>query len=236
MTLRKKRLDEFRNNNDSYGDFSANLLHCACTELESALHDRSRRHFRTQDNHYTPHAIGSFVLLVAGLESWLNETVAHFSAFDENLKGWADKPIVDKYKGVPKGIFDPAVHDDLPMSDDFQMVIDLRHEMVHWLPRNFNNEKGNVPPRFVELHRKGLLITAQNKSYPKIDFLFEQKLASYKLVYWAWETVETAVKKFLDALGAHKNSPGATKDWFSIFRDVCPPHDFPKYDAEHHIG
>src|SRR5712692_1342348 len=61
----------------SWRGLSPHLLHCAFDELQDALDDRLiPESYIEPDNHSSDHSLGSLLLLVAGFESWLNESMA----------------------------------------------------------------------------------------------------------------------------------------------------------------
>ncbi len=192
-----------------------------------ALDDRQGPVFRLPTNHHSPHAIGSIVLLVSGLEAWLNEAISTLSIWDYDLRPLAFEPIEVKYYRLPKQFSGSTI----PPRTELDLVNELRHELVHYLPRTIT-EEGNVPSWFVELHRRRLFLTSQHGD---IDFVLGQKLASYRLAYWAWESVAGAVADLLEALGPKAELLRWTASNFGRFRQLTSPCELATYDAEHRL-
>jgi len=141
-----------------------------------SLEDRRENVFRSKFNHYSYHGIGSIVLLVTGFDCLLNEVVAYLPSTERDL---ADQSLLKKYSGlltvlgVSHGVTDR----------DLDLLVDVRHEIVHYLPRPISSSSG-VPEWFQELQDRGLFITASHSSGS--DFALGWKLGSYRLCYWSW--------------------------------------------------
>jgi hypothetical protein len=83
---------------------SGSLLTSAEELLRMALHYRRSEVFRMRDNHFTPRAVGSVLVLTAAFEAWLNEvinTYANMSA-SSRLRELAGAPILSKYRQIPE--------------------------------------------------------------------------------------------------------------------------------------
>lgn len=206
---------------------SGDLAYCAFFELHLALNERRQPVYRTPTNHYTIHALGSILLLVAALEAWLNEAISFFGFMNQDLKYLAFKPIGSKYYEIPKLVADT----EIPPRTELDLVIELRNEIAHFLPRVIK-EEGNVPEWFVELHRRRLFITSSKSD---VDFTFSQKLGSYRLAYWAWESVASAVADLLDALGPEAERIRWSASNFGHYRSICSPSELDAYDTEYKL-
>jgi len=228
VSKRKQREEQFLGHGTgATTTLSSELVICAISQLKLALDDRRRPVFRTPSNHYSPHALGSILLLVAALEAWLNEAIWLLWLGREDLKPLAFEPVGTKYYEIPRRVAGSTI----PPQTELGLVIELRHEIAHFLPRVIQQE-GNVPPWFVELHRRRLFLTG---SQPKADFVLSQKLACYRLAYWAWETVSAAITDFLEALGPQSDVVRWTASNFGQYRDVPSPSQLATYDAEHKL-
>jgi hypothetical protein len=168
---RRERLAQFgARTTGSYATLSGSLIYCGLIELDLALEGRKQPVLRTVDNHYTRHALGSIVLLITALEAWLNEVIAdlapmHRSQFPgTQLYDLADKPIEEKYYAFPRLLGAPV-----PPQPDLDLVLSVRNEIVHYLPRVLPGE-GQVPPWLVDLHRRGVFLTAA----PPVDMTVDR--------------------------------------------------------------
>ena len=222
MNLRKVRHRQFRTpQTGSISTLSSGLLVCAESELRDALADRGPGKAHTADNHWSPHSVGSILLLIAGLEPWLNESTLLLEPYSPGLRKLADKRVAQKYQEIPMAVTgrSPAVTQEL------SLVLKVRDEIAHFLPITV---RGGVPDWLTELQARGLLITSPD---PEVDYDFAVKLASYALAYWAWESVSQAVVYFVDAVGPHAKALRASTVNFEGFRSVCPPSRLADYDA-----
>lgn len=228
MSRRKARQAQFLSQKKgAFVSLSSDLLLCALSELKQALDDRRRPVVRMSRNHYSPHALGSIVLLVAGLEAWLNETILSYGFTDKQFKSLAFDSVKNKYYEIPKRVTKTMI----TRHHDLELVINLRNEIAHYLPRIIL-EEGNVPSWFLGLQRRGLFI---KPSHGRVDFLLGQKLASYRLAYWAWRTIEKAVEDLLDALSSEGELGRWTANNFRHYRKVCPPNKLIDYDAKYKL-
>ncbi len=80
--------------------FSADILLGARIMLEHALKDRRGNQNPPQNNHQSKHCIGSILLLVAGLESWLNEALAYLSKYDPQFRQKGNLKAIEKYECI----------------------------------------------------------------------------------------------------------------------------------------
>jgi len=208
---------------------SGDLVHCAQALLQMALDDR-RREVRLSTNHFSSCAVGSILLLVAGFEAWLNEILSEalFVCDRERLKGLADEPLLTKYYGIPQRVAGVR----MPANQELSLLIDLRHEIAHYLPRVIPDE-GNVPAWLGELHRRRLFLYSSMGEQGPLGW----NIASYRLAYWAWETVEAAVVEFVSAVTVEVHGRASVgshcAENFGRFRMICPPSQLGQYDSEH---
>ncbi len=212
------------------------LLTSAAELLQMALHDRRRHVFRTRDNHFTPHAVGSILLLTAAFEAWLNEAISLYANMSSSpqLLELAGAPILVKYEQIPERLGVAR----LPPHDELRLMLAVRDEIAHFLPRGDREWEGNVPPAFQDLNRMGLLITSRTTD---ADFVFTQKLHSYRLAYWAWQVVDHAVSRFVEALhsipqlAAMTEMIAATASNFKMYQRICPPEELGSFDAHYRL-
>ena len=227
MSRRKQREQQFLSGGGTgvWVSASSDLATCALSLLRLSLEDRVRPVFRTVDNHSSAHAVGSIGLVVAALEAWLNEAIMTLSTMEPEIRGLATQPVDKKYYAVPLKVAQrsPSHRDDLAW------LLELRHEITHYLPRPIP-EEGNVPSWLVQLHRRNLFITS---GHPRVDFVLGQKLGSYRLAYWAWETVESVVTDFLGALGELADFASGTAANFSHYKTVCRPTALSEFDLHY---
>jgi hypothetical protein len=220
--MRKQRHATFQApQSGSISGLSWVLLACGESELRDALADRGPGVAKTPDNHWSPHSSASILLLVAGLEAWLNESTLLLEPYSPDLRKLANESVAQKYQQIPMAVAgrSPAV------SQELSLVLKVRDEIAHFLPIIV---RGGVPEWLTELQARGLLITSPQG---EVDYDFAVKLASYALAYWAWETVSQAVEHFLDAVGPQSEPLRASSVNFEGFRSVCAPSRFADYDA-----
>jgi hypothetical protein len=233
VNLRKARHAKYRApETGSISSLSSSLLTCAESELRDALADRRPGKAHTGDNHWSPHSVGSILLLIAGFEAWLNESTLLLAPRCGCLREKANLPLRDKYREIPEAVTgkSPGV------SRDLALLLTVRNEIAHFLPIIVEH---NVPGWLSELQSRGLFLTSATR---KPDYDFATKLGSYALAYWAWETVSRAVADFLEALrplGPEASVPpdptikglGLSAQNFEGFRSLCHPNRLAEYDA-----
>ena len=211
---------------------SGQILDCALLELKNALEYRSFRVVRTSNNHYSPHALGSILLLVTAFDIWLNELIGHFGPFDPGFKELACQPLLKKYYGLPKQL----VKTTIPPHRELELLVELRHEIAHYLPRVIK-DKGNVPTWFAELNRRRLFCTGPD---PEADYYtMSSKLASYRLAYWAWETTEGAIGDLFEALSPLGQRLGGVRSVatnFTQYRKLYSPAQLGMFDQAHKLS
>lgn len=155
---KKSRINRFQMRKSGlFTSLSHDLIECAFSELTLALDDKHKRVFQAEGNHYSPHALGSILLLLAGLEAWLNEAVLLVFLSDESAKELVGLPITKKFRAIlgRAGDLDPTELNDL------ELLVHIRHEIAHFIPYIVTQED-NVPRHLQELQRRGLFITSQD--------------------------------------------------------------------------
>jgi hypothetical protein len=230
---RRQRQEQFRQSISggfSYGSLYYALLYCALAELRMALADRQRGVFRSRNNHLAQHAVGSIALLVNGLEAWLNEVIFREGLGEEKIKDIASADVKTKYSGLSKHVSGTKI----PVPHRLALVIEVRNEIVHYLPlvATSNTPNPNIPNWFKVLEKQGLFITTRglNPNWP--DFDFAQKLQSYRLAYWAWESVDEAVALLLNAWPSERRGlyDSELETFFRLYKQVCSPEHLPAFD------
>ncbi len=95
----------------------------------------------------------------------------------------------------------------------------------------------SVPSWFNGLENKGLFITSKPIHPGLSDFGFSQKLQSYGLAYWAWESVDESVTKLITQWPSHvglwNKETGMEDFYFKRYKTVCSPKLLPQFDAHH---
>jgi len=176
------------------------------------------------DNHWSPHSSASILLLVAGLEAWLNESTLLLAPYSPGLRKLANKHVAQKYQEIPMAVTGRSA----AVSQEVLLVLKVRDEIAHFLPMTI---EGIVPAWLGDLQARGLFITSPR---PDVDYDFATKLGSYALAYWAWETVSQAVADFLEALGPLDLQAKALRlsaENFEGYRSLCGPNRLAEFDA-----
>ena len=225
MSMRKLRHKQYRTpETGSISNLSASLLACAESELSDALADRGPGKAHTVDNHWSPHSVGSILVLIAGFEAWLNESTLLLEHCCAGLREKANSSVREKYREIPKAITGKSAS----VSRDLDLLLTVRDEVAHFLPMTV---EGGVPEWLSDLQSRGLFITSPRAD---ADYDFGAKLASYALAYWAWETVSQAVADFLQALGPLDPQAKALRlsaENFEGYRSLCGPNRLAECDA-----
>lgn len=211
---------------------SGELLECALAELRLALEYRANRVVRTANNHYSPHALGSLLLLVTAFDVWLTELISKFGYFNTDFKKLGCESALQKFYGLPKQLTGTTI----PPHRELELLVELRHEIAHSLPRVIK-DKGNVPAWFAELNRRRLFCTGPD---PEADFYsIASKFASYRLAYWSWETVEGAIGDLFEALspmGERLSGARGVANNFTLYRAVYSPAQLVLFDQAHKLS
>jgi hypothetical protein len=219
---RSTRVHEFESKPSWLGSsLSCDLVFSAGTLLALALRSRRGRVYRLATTHYSPHATGATALVVTAFDTFLNEVYD----WSSNLLPWARKfaaeaSVLAKHRGLlhsatPAGAtFDTA---------DLETLMDVRHEIVHYLPRP-------TPTLIHRLERRGILMSTSQPS----GWDMGQKLASYALAYWAFETIEAAVAQLVDVMPAERAFTLSLAENFTLYRQsACHPEELRWFDQEH---
>ena len=213
--------------------FSADILLAAQIMLGLALEDRKDNRNPPQNNHQSKHSIGSILLLIAGFESWLNESLAYLSAqYESKLRERGKDGTLGKYKYLCEWCISP--HTSPINQKEFDKIeknlyiaLEVRNEIAHAMPLP-TGYSWDLPPELIGLHTAGLLITTGNE---KSDYSLPQKLRSYALAYWCWEVVNNAIEFIIKQLKPDINLAWTAQN-FSAYKElVCSPEDLAKYDA-----
>jgi hypothetical protein len=144
-------------------------------------------------------------LLIDGFEAWLNESTWNLSDKDgsDNILELGDKGIIEKYYEAPR----LTIGTDIPPQPHLVLAVDIRNEIAHFLPRIIEEEgpipSRQVPPWLKELYEEQLFFVPSS-TMENTELTLNILLSSYRLAYWAWETVAEAANAFCDALsGTH---------------------------------
>jgi hypothetical protein len=156
------------------GTLSHVLIECGQATLERSLKDRHQEVMRNAHNHYSPNAVGAFMLAVSAWEATMNELLAFWHSF-----GREDHRERAALGPFPKFLLMTGVAEEDPFATEFRMLTRMRNELAHFLPGG-----AEVPEDYAPLEARGLFIRTTHG--PKVDFQFCQKLSSYALAYWAW--------------------------------------------------
>ena len=93
-SIKTKREEQFRDFTSGVTmGISGALFLCAFTELKAALEDREKAKNVSTDNHLSPNALGSIVLLITALDSYLNEIIQQMCPCGKDAYGF--KKLVD---------------------------------------------------------------------------------------------------------------------------------------------
>jgi hypothetical protein len=228
MTRRKERKAAYLNPQAGFMPLSFDLLLSAKQALKRALRDRKFEVVRLATNHYTPNAAATIILVTTALEVSMNEAIAKGSSVlgSSVERSLALLPTCDKFAKVCSGSdrFQPT-------ATELRLLVDLRDEIVHYLPRAERSAAGNFPHWCQTLQKRGLFIEA-----PGSDYQFSQKIPSYALAYWSYEAAHEAIELFVRSLpDTTQRICGNLLHNFSCYQDVCPPAKLRKYDGENFL-
>ena len=223
MTRKNEREAAYMNPLAGLGHLSFDLIVSAKQALVRALHDRKSEVVRLATNHYTPSAAATIILVTTALEVSMNEAIAMGSVFGSSVeRSSALPPTCTKFANIASGSADFE-----SAATELRLLVDLRDEIVHYLPRTERSAAGNVPHWCQRLQERRLFIEA-----PGSDFQFSQKIPSYALAYWSYDVAYHTIELFVGSL------PETTQrvcDYlvhnFSLYLEVCPPEDLRAYDA-----
>jgi hypothetical protein len=204
------------------GTLSVDLIECGQVTLERALQDRQREVMRNAHNHYSPNAVGAFILAVSAWEASMNEILAFWNSFGR--EDHRDRAALAPF---PKFLAMTGVAEDDPLATEFRMLTRMRNELAHFLPGG-----PGIPEDYSPLEARGLFIRSTHG--PAVGFQFCQKLSSYALAYWSWTTCHEAVMR---AVASTPPVVQSVCDFiphhFALYRSTCPPERLPEYDKAH---
>ena len=104
---------------------------------------------------------------------------------------------------------------------------------MHYLPRNVSeidyDSRRYLPKVFYGLYKTGLFWGSHGGSTP-----FGQMVCSYRLAYWAWESVDIAVNNFISSFSTTKcpdeiNRPRQYRI-FAEYKRITSPENLADYD------
>ena len=185
-----------------------------------------------EKTHYSSHAIGSIILLVTGFDAWLNEGIGFLSIVKSDIVDLANAPTIEKYYGIIK-----SLNGTIAANNDLDLLIKLRDEMVHYLPRISPVATGprkNIPQEFWVLDKRGLFLIPTSEG---VEIAWGAQICSYHLAYWAWETIDMAASNFINAFDStmkpeFKFIYQALCSNFKFYKEVLSPDSLNAYDAE----
>jgi len=227
VTKRRERIKQFEDHGSPGGmSFSQELVGSAISLLRIALEQRKQPVSRCHDNHYTSHAPGAIVLAVTAFDVWVREFEVGLEAVDSSFPKCkkVDNPICRRYADLLRNLGES----NCPFEADLRSVVDVRDEIVHYLPRTL---PGRTLPAWIDsLDRRGLLIRSPTND---ADFTLSQKLSSYALAHWACTTLASCVATLI---GAVRNEfvpfvGGCTAKNFSLFSTITAPGDLVDFDG-----
>lgn len=219
---RKERVEQFIKQ-DAWGHYalSFELLFSAHRLLALALEERRAGVYRLPGTHYTSFAIGAITLVATAFDGFLTEVCD----FRRQRELAAASTTMERFAELlPHGVqIDTA---------DLQKLVVVRNEIVHYLPRPLPNS-GCVADVLEDLDRRGLLMTTPKTPSWEVP----QRLASYALAYWAFETIETALGKLVDVATREQQTSLLLVHNFSLYRQwACPPASLPEYDRQYGLS
>jgi hypothetical protein len=222
---RRTREAEFLTSGGLTQSFSHELLASACALLDLSLDERRDLVWREIANHATRHAPGIVILATTALDTWLTEHELTQQVLPGGAALATPAPLRDR---LAKMFLETGKAIDPALNSEFQLLVDLRDELVHFLPR-FKNTR-TVPPLFALLDQRGLFIHIDGIA----DFSFYQKLGSYALGWWALDTVASCIVALL-AQTPHDKLLGqdATGRNFLRHRRLTSPSALAAFDAKH---
>jgi hypothetical protein len=222
---RKERQFQFENPpSGGWGWMSSSdsLLSCARAQLALALEDRHKPVSSWPNNHYSEHAPGAIILVISGLEAWLNESCSRVSVHFPGARRLTVHGLGERY--IQLGRMVGGEPFDCPA--DLVLLIYARNEVEHFLPRSVGNAN-KLPDWLAPLLSRGLLIN--HDEFPGMTLL-SQRFSSYRLAYWAFETVEKAAVLLEEHMAKSTALVSGMLGNFSSFRGVFPPDRLEEHD------
>ena len=177
-------------------------------------------------NHYTSHAPGTLVLAVTALDCWMTEYVHTVFAFGREQQRFVFRPLIERFELLHCELGNAPCPPEL--LSELRMLIDVRDEIVHYLPRSFGDGR-QIPSWLDPLEQRGLFI----QGGPPVDFLLTQKLASYALAYWACEVARDIAGSLLPIVPRPHGSFDVTlgRQFAAILQGIQPPAELHTFDA-----
>jgi hypothetical protein len=223
MNRRKLRQQQF--STDKVGGWawittSQSLATCAVAQLALSLEDRHRGYSRWPNNHYSDHALGAILLIVAAFEAWLNESVRQLWLTGPRM-ALAEKGIVERYE---TRAYESSGSTFSALSD-LSVLVDVRHEIEHFLPRAVDAPNG-LPPWLAQLIERGYLIDSRIPGATPLG----ERFKSYGLAYWAFETVRSAAFALEQPLGEQWQRVGWTALNFELYLGLFSPTRLDEHD------
>jgi hypothetical protein len=224
MSRRAERKEQFKKSPG--GDsFSPDIIVSAHTLLELALAERKRGVWRDVHNHYTAHATSVIVLAVTALDAWLMEYILAAAFRDPPVKDIAHLSLFDRVR-----TFLTKADRVSPVLDELRLLIDVRDEIVHVLPRQLGPTYP-LPSWLQSLDERGFMIKTT-----KGDFRMHQKFASYALAYWATTTAHACTQELM---AVAPDSMPSSPEWlarnFARYRHISSPEQLPQFDARYKL-
>lgn len=203
--------------------FSQDVISSCDVLLQASLAQRKADVWREPGNHYSHHAPAVVTLIVAAFDAWITEHAFRRNIMDlEGSRQISLKPLFERAKilvgGAPSEI-------KLPILADLRRVIDLRDEIVHWLPRA-HGDRPHIPPWFVHFEQEGLLITTRDQP----DFIWAQKLSSYALAHHACAVIDRLVEEIVRRAPDEAFVRDAGASNFRFYLAAPPPSRLQSYD------
>lgn len=216
----KMRAEQFRDN-PTLGSISFMHAASANTLLAAALNERRAGVYRYANDHATFMAPGAIVLVVTAFDVWLTEALA-FTFIGRPERVDVHLSTRAKYEAMCQHV--RTVPPDTVRSE-LDLAIELRHELVHFLPRTFGAEA--VPDWFDSLEARGLFFGAGEGH----RWDFSQRVGGYRLAYWVFRTVEAAALVLRDA--PQSGAPYLSlANNFTLYRRTTPPEELPRFDRQ----
>jgi hypothetical protein len=227
---RERRQKEFEQppiKPSAWMDVSPSILECTRWLLRGALKERTTGVSREARNHHSGLALGCVAMAATALDAWLSEMIWCLDPFAkvEGLRDLADDPIQRKYGGIPEKLSRQA----LAIPPDLVLLFDARDVIVHLKPR-FSVPGGDLPSWLEPLRGRNVLF--EPGAPIGAGYSLYDALSSYRLAYWACETVEVAAMQFVAPLSDQPRIDHLCAEDFTLYRQICPPGSLPEYDRE----
>ena len=223
MPKRSTRAKEFKGRgNFAFISFHQDNLSSALLLLQQASLERAKSQYKEQGGHYSVHAPASIVLVSTAFDQWLNESCLVLDVRYSGLRDAAsDMDTIARYYYMCEAFSDAPV----TKSEDLQMVWDVRNEIIHLLPRT-TASGDSWPSWLAPLEARGLVQSARLPGRAGDANDLGTKLHSYRLCYWVWETLTSAIETLLARFPDDMQIERSTIDWslplFARYKEVEP--------------